>query len=493
MTKRVQSADGVIHEFPDGTPDAAIDKAMADYARQAAPKPDAKRQAAEKQVAREHAEGGFLYDLDDAVRQTAKGVPIIGGALDELNAGTAELFGGDYDQTLELQRARDRLREGLNPETSTGLNVFGGTGAVLAAAPAVGLGSLGVNTARPLAQRALVGTTIGVPAGAADAFTRGEGGLEERAGQAALGGIIGGATGMAAPVVGQGLASGYEALANRLARAARVSGLGVSRPVAEELIERFQGDDVLGNAAARIRAGGPNAMLADTGPNAAGQLDATIQRGGPGATLAARAVDERASQASRDMTGTLNRTFGAPVGTPARQTAIREGTAAARGQAYDAAYAQPINYADPRGRHVEQLLGRVPQEAINQANRLMRAEGQASRQIRATINPDGTVSFDRLPDVRQLDYITRALNEVARGAEGQGALGGTTAAGRIYGNLSSQIRRTVRDLVPEYGVALDTAADPIRRIQAIGFDPKADVMVTELMNRLRQWRATERE
>ena len=27
----------------------------------------------------------------------------------------------------------------------------------------------------------------------------------------------------------------------------------------------------------------------------------------------------------------------------------------------------------------------------------------------------------------------------------------------------------------------------------IGFDPKADVMVTELMNRLRQWRATERE
>ena len=33
MTIRAQSADGVIHEFPDGTPDEVIDGVMAQYAQ----------------------------------------------------------------------------------------------------------------------------------------------------------------------------------------------------------------------------------------------------------------------------------------------------------------------------------------------------------------------------------------------------------------------------------------------------------------------------
>ena len=415
------------------------------------------RSAADAQVAREHAEGGFGYDLTDALRQTAKGVPFAGGLIDEGVAQASEALGGDYENSLEYQRARDRLREKLHPQSALGLNVLGGAGAVLAAAPALGLGSLGVGTARPLAQRALAGAVIGAPAGAADSFMRGEGGLENRAGQAALGGIIGGATGMAAPVVGQGLASGYEALANRLWRAARVSGLGVTRPVAEELIERAQADDVLGNAAARIRQGGQDAMLADAGPNVAGQLDATIQRGGPGATLAARAVDERALQASRDVRGTLDRTFGAPVGAPARQTAIREGTAAARGQAYDAAYASPIDYTSRGGNIVAGLWRRVSQPARQTANRLLNEGG---------FDP---IRPGQLPTVRQLDYVTRALYDVAESGEGQGALGGINAVGRSAQALAGQLRNALGDAVPAYRTALDTAADPIRRIQAIGF------------------------
>lgn len=91
----------------------------------------------------------------------------------------------------------------------------------------------------------------------------------------------------------------------------------------------------------------------------------------------------------------------------------------------------------------------------------MRLEGVESQQILASVADDGTITFTRMPDVRQLDYITRALNDVARAGDGMGALGGNTAEGRAYGNLSTAIRGVTRRLVPEYGQALDTAAEPI--------------------------------
>lgn len=250
----------------------------------------------------------------------------------------------------------------------------------------------------------------------------------------------------------------------------RVNPVGMTRGAGDVLLRQLSTDDTLTNTgAARIRQGGPNAMLADAGPAAANLLDTAMQRSGPGATAARQAVEQRATQANADLRGTLDRTMGAPEGVEAQQTAIRTATAPARSQAYNAAYREPIDYTTIQGRNIEQLVERVPQEAVNQANRMMRAEGQASRQIRATVHDDGTVSFEQLPDVRQLDYITRGLNEVAQGAEGQGAMRGTTAVGRIYNNLSQEIRRNLREAVPEYGHALDTAADPIQRIQATEF------------------------
>ena len=99
----------------------------------------------------------------------------------------------------------------------------------------------------------------------------------------------------------------------------------------------------------------------------------------------------------------------------------------------------------------------------------MRAEGVQSQQILARIAADGTVTYQRMPDVRQIDYITRALNDRAANNAGLGALGGQTNAGRVYQNLSSELRGATRTAVPEYDTALNTAADPIRRSQAVEF------------------------
>lgn len=438
-------------------------------------KPEELAGIADAYVRKEQAQGGFGLAVDDAVRSIARGVPILGGAIDEIGAAGSALMGGDYGEALDYQRARDRFMDKNAPVLSTGLQVAGGVASGLGAAKVLGLGATAaapgtLQRMLPTVPQALGFGAAGAGVGGADMFARGEGGLQNRAINAGVGAALGGALGVAAPYVGGAIGSGVQRVLNFLSSDQALRRLGITRQAANVLIRQLSTDDTISaTGAQRIRAGGPDAMLADAGQSASNLLDTALQRSGPGSTAAREAIEQRATAANRGLAREMDTTFGAAVGVETRQGGIRQGTAAARNNAYTAAYDLPIDYAAAPGRNIEGLMARVPQEAITQANRLMRGEGQASRQIRATLNADGTVSFDVMPDVRQLDYITRALNEVARGAEGQGAAFGTTAAGRIYGNLARDIRQNLRQAVPEYGVALDTAADPIRRIQAIEF------------------------
>lgn len=120
-----------------------------------------------------------------------------------------------------------------------------------------------------------------------------------------------------------------------------------------------------------------------------------------------------------------------------------------------------------RATTLEGLLSRLDRSEIDAANTLMRKEGHRSRQIIAEIADDGTVTYREMPDIRQIDYITRALNDRAQANAGLGALGGQTNEGRVFANLATEIRNVTRTAVPEYDAALRTAADPIRRSQAV--------------------------
>jgi hypothetical protein len=197
-------------------------------------------------------------------------------------------------------------------------------------------------------------------------------------------------------------------------------------------------------------------------------------------SMAARTFMEGTAERAVDGIGqTLDTAFGAPIGIGRVSTAVREGSAPARSQAYEAAYAQPIDYASIPGRNLEALMTRVEQAApgtIALANRLMAGEGVQSNQIMASIAPNGAVTFTRLPDTRQIDYITRALNQMAHSGDGAGAMGGQTDIGRIMGNLAREIRDNLRVANPAYGEALQTAATPIAQRQALLFGQ-------ELLNR----------
>lgn len=245
---------------------------------------------------------------------------------------------------------------------------------------------------------------------------------------------------------------------------------GYSRPATEAVVRGLIADGALGDEGMkRLGLSGEGAMLSDAGPATRAVLDTAIQRSGPGATTAREAVEARAAQAGPTVERALDEALGTPDGVQTAETAIRQGSAGARDATYKAAYEQPIDYSSEAGMAIEGLTKRVPKPVIDLANRMMQLEGEQSAQILAKVADDGTVTFLRQPDVRQLDYITRALNMAAKSGEGQGALGGQTDIGRLFGNLARDIRNQVRDAVPEYDTALRTAADPIRRREALKF------------------------
>lgn len=391
------------------------------------------------------------------------------GAGDALTLGWGDEAAGLMGMDTQAIRGRqNELREN-NPIASTvgavggGLALAGPLGSVGPSAMAAGQG-LGIRALAGGLEGALLGGTYG--AGAADE--------ESRLMGAAQGGTIGGILGGAFPLVAAGAGKAYEAFRNSRNAGPIAQQAGISPDTARALSGILDADGALGpQGQASMARAGQERMLVDAGPTAQGVLDTTIQRGGPGARVAREAIDGRVGRDSSSLTSALDNALGQPQGVATTREGIRTSSSAARKSAYDAAYAQPINYADPKALQIEGLIkGRVPGSAISRANQLMRAEGHESEQILARIADDGSVAFERLPDVRQLDYITRALNDLAEAGEGAGAMGGQNALGRAYQNLSRDIRDDLRSLVPEYGNALETAADPIRRSKAVELGSK---------------------
>jgi hypothetical protein len=143
---------------------------------------------------------------------------------------------------------------------------------------------------------------------------------------------------------------------------------------------------------------------------------------------------------------------------PARQ-------AAPLGNLYDQAYATPIDYSTDAGRAVEFYMGKVPQSVRARARNMIEMDttipDAVKRQQLLSIQPDGSIKEGALPSVLEVDWTTRALNDVAKVGDGKGALGGNTNEGRIYGNLSRKLRDAVKKSVPAYEVALDAASTEI--------------------------------
>lgn len=388
-----------------------------------------------------------------------RGVPFLGEYADE---AAGAMFGPQArDGVRLLQGAMDDRR----PGEALGLGVAGGiAGSVplaLAGAPAV-MSAAPAAIGAQMGYGAGVGMGLGAVEGAVSGFGRGtEGDRLRSSGEGAvMGGVAGGVVGGAVPAAGATVRN----LVGRFRGsdvAVIADELGVSREAARVIKNALDAGDIA-QAEAAIRRAGPGAMLADAGEPARVLLDASMATAGGASRIAREAIEGRASDASQAFSRVLDRTLGRPEGVETVRRSIREGTAGARSAAYDAAYAQPIDYSAAQGLALEGLIPRVPPAVWRRANELMRLDGDESAQILIRVGDGGRVSLERLPDVRQWDYVARALGDMAD-TRGAGAMGGQTSLGRSATGLQRSIRANLRSAVPEYARALDTAADAISR------------------------------
>jgi hypothetical protein len=509
----IELFDGTVLQFPEGTSQEVIDRVAREET--AARQQQAEAPAAQPVVTHETADGGRIYRMPDGSRAYAgpgysttdpaqidrlmegatpaelvrtsvseqileerpiaarvatamQGVPFVGSFTDEAIGMVSPEAGAN------VRRAVEAVRE-ERPGQAMALEVGGAVAslpALVAGAPAAAAqfigraGSLGGQVTRTGALGALGGALEGLISG----FGRGEDteGRMRGAGEgAAIGGLAGGVVGAALPAASAAIRSAFENIKGRsVGEIAR--SLGISTDAARVVRTALENDDLAAAQQALQRAGSTS-MLADAGPATQQLLDVSITAGGAAPRIGREAVEGRAEAAGQRMTAVLDDVLGAPEGIGTTQRGIRQGTQRARDNAYRVAYAQPIDYSGSRGRFLENLLRRAPQSAINRANQLMEIEGAPrDAQIMARIADDGTVTFIGMPDVRQIDYITRALGDIAdeQNAAG-GALGGTTQLGRATRNLQSQIRQVLRREVPEYGQALEVAADAISRVRSV--------------------------
>jgi hypothetical protein len=398
----------------------------------------------------------------------AENIPIIGKPLSDFGNSVDAAFASMVEGKPVTQDQRAKITQSEQDQYPAASVAGAVAGNVLPLAPlaATKAGQVVFGMTGPLVRRILLGGASGGAIAGADQMVRSGGDVNKSLDSTMWGAGFGAGGGAVAPMVEDALFSIGKTLGLNKGQGAD----SLSRPAREALVRTLGGNDALGmDGIAAIRAAGPRGMLVDATPAAADMLDTAFQRSGPGSMAAKQAVDARFTGAGQDINQALDATLGTPQGIKATETRIRMGSAQARGNAYDAAYAKPIDYSAPEGYAIDSLLQRVPNDVIQVANRLMQIEGEQSAHILAKVADDGTIQFLRKPDVRQLDYITRALNQASKSGDGMGALGGQTDIGRAYGNLAKALRAQVKKAVPEYATALETAAHPIQLREALQF------------------------
>ena len=381
-------------------------------------------------------------------------------------------FGEAFANEQALQDARMRLGREQQGIAGAATEIGGSMltlGPARAGVEAIVQGAPRVAAALPsLLRTGVTGLGAGAIGGAIGGFNNSYGGVEERGQGALQGGMFGAALGAAAPVVSRGIGAAWDNVAGRFAGNQAAEAMGISPDAARFLQTRLAADDAASpQGVARILAGGNEGMLVDAGNSARNTLDYAIQSSGNAGRVAREAIDARVTRDSGAIASALDNALGNPQGIQGMRTAVREGTAADRSAAYRAAYGQPIDYSSNSGRELEELLTRVDPAVIRRANALMRTKGERSAQIIADIGDDGEIVFRTAPDVRQIDYITRALNEEAEAGIGAGAMGGQTTLGAALQDLSRDIRGTLRGHIPEYDVALNTGREAIQTSQAL--------------------------
>jgi hypothetical protein len=346
------------------------------------------------------AQDGSL-SVENSMRSLARGIPIVGGALNRINAATnatlapvidpllpdsyQKLDGGTwderYEQALAIQDGKDQAFHNEHPYVDTGLNVAGGVAgtipAIMAAPAAFGAGGGG------LLLRSGISAATGGAMGGADAAVRSDGDLE----QTGLGFGVGAGLGLIGPSVGKAVGAGARAVMDKY-RSWNAAKIANVNPNAFTFLRRALTDDGLDAAAVQQRMGdmGPDAMLADLGPNLQKQAGAIAATPGRGQEIVRSALDDRATGANPRINATIDDNFG-----PARIPSALDAEAAANQQAVDPAYRQAFAQARPYD------VGPIASDLERQINVLRGDPQRALQRVRGMLNIHNSNVLDTNP------------------------------------------------------------------------------------------------
>lgn len=383
-------------------------------------------------------------------------------------AAVSHLTGQHPDRSFgELQGAfidRERSKIGSfresNPALALTAEVAGAIPTAALASPATLTGNLGARSAQAAAIGGAQGTVFGIGAGENSIKDRLKTGIET--------GALGAGVGAAAPTLGNIVRNVFNRFGGTAAAAKQA---GTSRKSFELLRGVVDADNP---SPQRLAGLGDDARLTDIGPTASGLTDYLGQRPGPSQSVVRNAVNSRVSDASGRVTAALDDTLGAPQGIRATGRQIAQSTAKARGDAYDKAFAQPIDYASQKGRDIEAVLGRVSsrtmREAVEEANEQMLEAGVKNQQVKINIADDGSIVFEELPNLEQLDALKKGLDAIGR--ENVDKFGRPTTAGGRAKRLATDLRDALGRAVPDYLDALKQGGDKLARDEGLDIGTK---------------------
>lgn len=380
---------------------------------------------------------------NNVARSFATGVPIIGGLLNTLNAGTnAALsyplnplfdqkdqlngsFADRYQQSLDQQNGMDQAFHAQHPYVDTGLNIAGGVAgtipAVMAAPAVFGAGGGG------LAARTAVSAGSGMVLGGTDASIRSGGDTD----QTRLGSAIGLVAGAAAPAIGQAVGAGVRYLAQPTDAVSNLSS-AARNYITNELADPVK----LAAQQADLTRLGPQATLADVSPEWLGVARGAASRPGSRDAIV-NALQDRQAQANARLAGDLDASLGQAV-VPSQ---VDAGLAQARDQV--AQQYGPI-MANATRVDTQPLANQLDAAAVN----LRGPAQQAVNRVRGFLNIPGTDALD--PNPQALLSTRQAIDGLVAGEQNPQVVRQLTVARQQVDDLLDQAAPGIKDVDAQY-------------------------------------------
>lgn len=351
-----------------------------------------------------------------------------------------------------------------HPVGGTAANVVGGlaTGGNLAQQGVTMAGRLGSGMAARVGEAAIEGAAYG----GIQAGNEARGDLSSQLGDAAMGAAIGGGAGG----VLAGGAQALGALGSNVASAAR-GRLDPQGFAARKVAQRLEADNLTpSDIASRLKGAEPGTNVADVaGENTRDLLRTATNIPGRARQEVADMVESRMGGQRDRIMDTVSKKLAPGELYNATLDDIQNTYRAGADPLYKKAYAKPVSYDDFK---LDELIPRIPKAAWSEANSLMGIEGYTPKQLLASIADDGSVSINKVPDMKQWDYVKRALDSRIAQEDGKGAIGGTTPMGRALDNLKTELVTILKSQNPAYKSALEFSSDQIGLKKALDMGPK---------------------